>query len=83
MVTVSLSDATREVARRDRVLTKAIARLGPIEHIPRDPDGPFGALARAIVYQQLGGPGRASDLHARRSGGWPGADPGDPRRSLR
>ena len=55
MASVSLADATTEVARRDRVLAKAIARLGPIEHSPRDPDGPFGALARAIVYQQLAG----------------------------
>ena len=83
MAAVSLADATKEVACRDRVLAKAIARLGPLEHSPRDPDGPFRALARAIVYQQLGGPGRASDLHARQSGGWPGADPGDPRRNLR
>ena len=55
MAGVSLGDATKEVARRDRVLAKAITRLGPLEHSPRDPDGPFGALARAIVYQQLAG----------------------------
>jgi len=55
MAGVSLGDATKEVARRDPVLAKAIARLGPLEHSPRDPDGPFGALARAIVYQQLAG----------------------------
>jgi 3-methyladenine DNA glycosylase/8-oxoguanine DNA glycosylase len=30
-------------------------RLGPLEHSPRDPDGPFGTLARAMVYQQLAG----------------------------
>src|SRR5579864_7892582 len=41
---VSLGDATKEVARRDPVLAKAIARLGPLEHGARDPDGPFGAL---------------------------------------
>src|ERR1700747_1765585 len=56
MARVSLADATKEVARRDRVLAKAIARLGPLEHSPRDPDGPLGALARPIVYQQLAGP---------------------------
>ena len=50
MAGVSLADATKEVARRDRVLAKAIARLGPLEHSPRDPDGPFAALALAIVY---------------------------------
>src|SRR5579862_4614719 len=65
MVSVSLSDATREVARRDRVLAKAIARLGPIEHSPRDPDGPFGTLAPRDRLPAAGGPGRASDLHAR------------------
>jgi len=32
-----------------------MARLGPLEHSPRDSDGPFWALARAIVYQQLAG----------------------------
>jgi DNA-3-methyladenine glycosylase II len=55
MAGVSLADATKEVARRDRVLAKAIARLGPLEHSPRDPDGPFVALPRAIVYHQLAG----------------------------
>ena len=55
MASVSLSEATKQVARRDRVLAKAIARLGPLQHSPRDPDGPFGALVRAIVYQQLAG----------------------------
>jgi DNA-3-methyladenine glycosylase II len=29
--------------------------VGPIRHRPRDPDGPFAALARAIVFQQLAG----------------------------
>ena len=56
MAAVQLRDATSEIARRDRVLAKAIARLGPLRHSARDPDGPFGALVRAIVYQQLAGP---------------------------
>jgi DNA-3-methyladenine glycosylase II len=56
MAAASLADATKEVARRDRVLAKAITRLGPLERSPRDPDGPFGALTRTIVYQQLAGP---------------------------
>lgn len=55
MATPSLTGATREIARRDRVLAQAIARLGPLRYSPRDPDGPFGALVRAIVYQQLAG----------------------------
>ena len=54
--------------------------MGPIRHRPRDPDGHFGALVRAIVFQQLAGRGRAG--HPR-----PGAGPGRraarrPRRSL-
>jgi DNA-3-methyladenine glycosylase II len=51
----SLQAATDEVTRRDPALRRAAARLGPIEHRPRDPDGPFGALVRSIVYQQLAG----------------------------
>jgi DNA-3-methyladenine glycosylase II len=37
------------------VLAALIARAGPIRHRPRDPDGPFAALVRAIVFQQLAG----------------------------
>ena len=55
MAAVSLADATRRSRASDRVLAKAIARLEPLEHSPRGPDGPFGALARTIVYQQLAG----------------------------
>jgi len=53
---VSLQAAIDEVASRDPVLADLSARVGPIRHRPRDPDGPFGALARAIVFQQLAGP---------------------------
>jgi DNA-3-methyladenine glycosylase II len=49
----SLQAAIDEVATRDPVLAQIVARIGPITHRPRDPDGPFGALVRAIVYQQL------------------------------
>lgn len=52
---VSLREATHEVASRDPVLARLIERAGPIRHRPRDPDGPFAALARAIVFQQLAG----------------------------
>jgi DNA-3-methyladenine glycosylase II len=51
----SLRAAIDEVAARDAVLAGLVARVGPIRHRPRDPDGPFGALVRAIVYQQLAG----------------------------
>jgi DNA-3-methyladenine glycosylase II len=51
----SLAAATAEVASRDPVLADLVARVGPLSHRPRDADGPFGALARAIVFQQLAG----------------------------
>jgi 3-methyladenine DNA glycosylase/8-oxoguanine DNA glycosylase len=51
----SLREAIDEVASRDSVLADLVARVGPIRHRPRDPDGPFAALARAIVFQQLAG----------------------------
>jgi len=41
-----------------------VARVGPITLRPRDPDDPFGALVRAIVYQQLAGPA-ARAIHGR------------------
>jgi 3-methyladenine DNA glycosylase/8-oxoguanine DNA glycosylase len=55
MARASLRGSIDEVASRDPVLARLAARIGPISHRPRDPDGPFGALVRAIVYQQLAG----------------------------
>jgi DNA-3-methyladenine glycosylase II len=55
MTRVSLRAATDEVAGRDPVLARLVELVGPIKHRPRDSDGPFGALVRAIVYQQLAG----------------------------
>jgi 3-methyladenine DNA glycosylase/8-oxoguanine DNA glycosylase len=60
----SLRVAIDELATRDPVLARLIARVGPITHRPRDPDGPFGALVRAIVYQQLAGRA-AQAIHGR------------------
>jgi DNA-3-methyladenine glycosylase II len=60
----SLQAAIDEVATRDPVLARLITRIGPISHRPRDPDGPFGALVRAIVYQQLAGRA-AQAIHGR------------------
>jgi len=60
----SLQAAIGEVAARDPVLARLIDRIGPIAHRPRDPDGPFGALVRAIVYQQLAGRA-AQAIHTR------------------
>jgi len=51
----TLGAAIDEVASRDPVLAELVARVGPVKHRPRDPDGPFGALVRAIVFQQLAG----------------------------
>src|SRR5262249_9202028 len=51
----SLQAAIGEVASRDPVLADLVARVGPIRYRPRDKDGPFGALVRAIVFQQLAG----------------------------
>jgi DNA-3-methyladenine glycosylase II len=55
MARTTLGEAIGELAARDRVLARLIERVGPIRHRPRDPDGPFGALVRAIVFQQLAG----------------------------
>jgi DNA-3-methyladenine glycosylase II len=51
----ALAAAIDEVSSRDPVLADFVARVGPVHHRPRDPDGPFAALARAIVFQQLAG----------------------------
>jgi DNA-3-methyladenine glycosylase II len=51
----SLRTAIDDVASRDPVLARLVARVGYIRHRPRDPDGPFAALVRAIVFQQLAG----------------------------
>jgi 3-methyladenine DNA glycosylase/8-oxoguanine DNA glycosylase len=64
MPATSLRAAIDEVASRDPVLADLVIRVGPLTHRPRDPDGPFGALVRAIVYQQLAGRAAAA-IHAR------------------
>ena len=55
MTRTSLAAAIDEVASRDPVVAHLVELAGPIKHRPRDPDGPFGALVRSIVYQQLVG----------------------------
>ena len=64
MPRISLREAIGEVASRDPVLADLVTRVGPIAHRPRDPDGPFGALVRAIIYQQLAGRA-AQAIHGR------------------
>jgi DNA-3-methyladenine glycosylase II len=61
---ISLSAAVDEVAARDPVLAHLVALAGPLEHPRRNPDGPFGALVRAIVFQQLAGRA-AQAIHGR------------------
>ncbi len=56
--------ATAEVARRDPALAAVIDRAGPARLRTKDPDGPFGALVRAVVYQQLAGRAAAA-IHGR------------------
>jgi 3-methyladenine DNA glycosylase/8-oxoguanine DNA glycosylase len=61
---VALATAIDEVARIDPVLAGLVEAAGPIRHRPRDPDGPFGALVRSIVFQQLAGRA-ANAIHGR------------------
>jgi 3-methyladenine DNA glycosylase/8-oxoguanine DNA glycosylase len=55
MSRTSLNAAIEETARRDPVLAHLVTLAGPISYRPGDPDGPFGALVRSIVFQQLAG----------------------------
>jgi DNA-3-methyladenine glycosylase II len=60
----SLAAATAEVAARDPVVAHLVELAGPLRWRPRDPDGHFGSLVRAIVFQQLAG-AAARAIHAR------------------
>ena len=64
MARPSLTAGIAAVAATDPVLDELVATVGPIRHRPRDPDGPFGALVRAIVFQQLAGRA-AQAIHGR------------------
>jgi len=52
---VSLDSAIDAVAAADPVVAGLVTQVGPIRHRPRSADGPFSALVRAIVFQQLAG----------------------------
>jgi 3-methyladenine DNA glycosylase/8-oxoguanine DNA glycosylase len=52
---ISLPAALHDVAARDPVLAHLVELVGPIRYRPRNPDGHFAALVRAIVFQQLAG----------------------------
>jgi 3-methyladenine DNA glycosylase/8-oxoguanine DNA glycosylase len=60
----SLAAGIAAVAAADEHLAALIATVGPIRHRPRNPDGHFGALVRAIVFQQLAG-AAANAIHRR------------------
>jgi DNA-3-methyladenine glycosylase II len=60
----SLAAAIAAVAGVDPVLARLVDAVGPIDHRPRNPDGPFGALVRTIVFQQLSGRS-ANAIHGR------------------
>jgi DNA-3-methyladenine glycosylase II len=55
MPRIALATAIDTVASTDPVLARLVDLVGPIRYRPRNPDGPFGALVRAIVFQQLAG----------------------------
>ena len=55
MTRISLPAALHDVAARDPVLAHLVELVGPIRYRPRNPDGHFAALVRAIVFQQLAG----------------------------
>jgi len=61
---VSWRKAAEELAARDKKLRAVMLKAGPPRHRGPNPDGPFGALLRAIVFQQLAGKA-ASAIHGR------------------
>lgn len=72
MAAMSWPAATVALAERDPAFAPVIARAGPAQLRTKDPDGPFGALVRAIAYQQLAGRAAAA-IHGRVRALVPGA----------
>ena len=64
MARLTWSAAAAELADRDPAFAPVIARAGPPRMRTKDPDGHFGALVRAIAYQQLAGRAAAA-IHGR------------------
>ena len=64
MARLTWSAAPAELAGRDPAFAPVIARAGPPRMRAKDPDGHFGALVRAIAYQQLAGRAAAA-IHGR------------------
>lgn len=64
MPRMSLASATNLLVERDPAFGPVAAAAGVLEWRPKNPDGPFGALLKAIVFQQLAG-AAASTIHGR------------------
>jgi DNA-3-methyladenine glycosylase II len=69
---ISLAAAVEHVAALDPVVANLVELAGPLKYRPRDADGHFGALLRAIVFQQLAGKAAAA-IHQRVRATVPGA----------
>ncbi len=63
-MSISFTAAICDVAGRDPVLAHLVALAGPMRQRSGDPDGHFGALVRAVVFQQLAG-AAANAIHRR------------------
>ena len=61
---MSLATATQLLVDRDPAFGPLVAAAGVLKWRPKNPDGPFGALLKAIVFQQLAG-AAASAIHGR------------------
>jgi DNA-3-methyladenine glycosylase II len=59
-----LAAASLALADRDPVMARLYAEQGPCRLRRTNPEGPFGALCQAIVYQQLAGRAAAA-IHGR------------------
>ena len=55
MARIALTTAINEAAARDPVVAHLVAKVGPIQYLPRVPDGAFGFVVRAIVSQEISG----------------------------
>ena len=64
MARLTWGAATVELVARDPAFVPVVERAGPARLRTKDPDGPFGALVRAIAYQQLAGRAAAA-IHGR------------------
>src|SRR4051812_2438042 len=54
-LTAAVAAATEELARRDPVLARLVAAVGPCELDARRDLSHFGSLCRSITFQQLAG----------------------------